>query len=176
MIGAMEVPYRTRQGRTGSTREQNARTEREKRRGIMGRIVVGVDSSKTSLKALRWALEEAKLRGSSLQLVHAFPRPELVGMTMVVTLPSDDELREASAQVLSEALEAVGGPGDVSVSTHVGAGGPASVLVETAHGADLLVIGSRGLGGFRGMLLGSVTQQVIAHAPCPVVVLTPDEE
>jgi len=142
----------------------------------MGRIVVGVDSSKTSLKALRWALEEAKLRGASLQLVHAFPRPELVGMTMVVTLPSDDELREASAQVLTEALEAVGGAGGVPVTTHVGAGGPASVLVETAHDADLLVIGSRGLGGFRGMLLGSVTQQVIAHAPCPVVVITPDEE
>jgi nucleotide-binding universal stress UspA family protein len=142
----------------------------------MGRIVVGVDSSKTSLKALRWALAEAELRGTSLQLVHAFPRPELVGMTMVVTLPSDDELREASAQVLSEALEAVGGAGDVPVTTHVGAGGPASVLVETAHDADLLVIGSRGLGGFRGMLLGSVTQQVIAHAPCPVVVITPDEE
>jgi nucleotide-binding universal stress UspA family protein len=142
----------------------------------MGRIVVGVDSSKTSLKALRWALAEAELRGASLQLVHAFPRPELVGMTMVVTLPSDDELREASAQVLSEALEAVGGAGDVPVTTHVGAGGPASVLVETAHDADLLVIGSRGLGGFRGMLLGSVTQQVIAHAPCPVVVITPDAE
>ena len=142
----------------------------------MGRIVVGVYSSKTSLKALRWALAEAELRGSHVELVHAFPRPELVGMTMVVTLPSDDELREASAQVLSEALEAAGGAGSVEVATRVGAGGPASVLVETAKDAELLVIGSRGLGGFRGMLLGSVTQQVIAHAPCPVVVLTPDEE
>jgi len=142
----------------------------------MGRIVVGVDSSKTSLKALRWALSEAKLRGASLELVHAFPRPELVGMTMVVTLPSDDELREASEQVLTEALEAVGGAGDVSVTTHVGAGGPATVLVEVAEGAELLVLGARGLGGFRGMLLGSVTQQVIAHAPCPVVVITPDQE
>lgn len=142
----------------------------------MGRIVVGVDSSRTSLKALRWALAEAGLRGASLTLVHAFPRPELVGMTMVVTLPSDDELREASEQVLGDALETVGGPGDIAVTQHVGAGGPASVLVEAAKDAELLVIGSRGLGGFRGMLLGSVTQQVIAHAPCPVVVLTPDGE
>jgi nucleotide-binding universal stress UspA family protein len=140
----------------------------------MARIVVGVDSSDTSLKALRWALAEARLRGASVEMVHAFPRPELVGMTMVVTLPSDDELREASDQVLAEALEAVGGAGDVQVTTHVGAGGPASVLVEVGEGADLLVIGSRGLGGFRGLLLGSVTQQVIAHAPCPVVVITPD--
>jgi nucleotide-binding universal stress UspA family protein len=144
--------------------------------GGSGRIVVGVDSSATSLKALRWALAEARLRGSSVELVHAFPRPELVGMTMVVTLPSDDELREASAQVVQESLDAVGGPGDVAVSVHVGPGGPASMLVDIAAGADLLVIGSRGLGGFRGLLLGSVTQQVIAHAPCPVVVITPDEE
>jgi nucleotide-binding universal stress UspA family protein len=142
----------------------------------MDRIVVGVDSSATSIKALRWALDEAQVHGSSVELVHAFPRPELVGMTMVVTLPSDEELREASQQVLGEALAAAGGAGDVAVSMHVGAGGPASVLVEVGAGADLLVIGSRGLGGFRGLLLGSVTQQVIAHAPCPVVVITPDVE
>jgi nucleotide-binding universal stress UspA family protein len=149
--------------------------ERERER-IMGRIVVGVDSSRTSLKALRWALEEARMRGAELELVHAFPRPELVGMTMVVTLPSDDELREASEQVLADALAAVGGAEGLTVTQRVGAGGPASVLVESAKDAELLVIGSRGLGGFRGMLLGSVTQQVIAHAPCPVVVLTPDED
>jgi nucleotide-binding universal stress UspA family protein len=97
-------------------------------------------------------------------------------MTMVVTLPSDDELREASEQVLDDALAAAGGAGETTVTKHVGAGGPASVLVEVAKDAELLVLGSRGLGGFRGMLLGSVTQQVIAHAPCPVVVITPDED
>jgi nucleotide-binding universal stress UspA family protein len=142
----------------------------------MGRIVVGVDSSKTSLKALRWALAEARLRGAELELVHAFPRPELVGMTMVVTLPSDEELREASEQVLADALAAVGGAEGLTVTQRVGAGGPASVLVDAARDAELLVLGSRGLGGFRGMLLGSVTQQVIAHAACPVVVITPDED
>jgi len=143
---------------------------------VMGRIVVGVDSSEVSLKALRWALEEARLRGSDVEMVHAFPRPELVGMTMVVTLPSDEELRQASAQVLADSLARAGGPGGVTVTQHVGAGGPASVLVERARGAELLVLGARGLGGFRGMLLGSVTQQVVAHAPCPVVVITPDED
>jgi nucleotide-binding universal stress UspA family protein len=142
----------------------------------MGRIVVGVDASETSLKALRWAMEEARLRGTSVEIVHAFPRPELVGMTMVVTLPSDEELREASEQVLEEALAAVGGPGDLTVTRNVGAGGPASVLVEAGRGADMVVLGSRGLGGFRGLLLGSVTQQVIAHAPCPVVVITAGED
>ncbi|MGA0830578.1 MAG: universal stress protein [Nitriliruptoraceae bacterium] len=140
----------------------------------MARIVVGIDASDPSLDALRWALEEARLRGAELELVHAFPRPELVGMTMVVTLPSDDELRAASEQVLAEALERVGGAGDVPVTRRVGTGGPAAVLVEAAEGADLLVVGARGLGGFKGLLLGSVTQQVIAHAPCPVVVITPE--
>jgi nucleotide-binding universal stress UspA family protein len=139
----------------------------------VARIVVGIDASDPSLDALRWALEEARLRGAELELVHAFPRPELVGMTMVVTLPSDDELRAASEQVLADALERVGGPGEVPVIRRVGTGGPASVLVEAAEGADLLVVGARGLGGFKGLLLGSVTQQVIAHAPCPVVVITP---
>lgn len=140
----------------------------------MGRIVVGIDASEPSLRALRWAVDEARLRGADLELVHAFPRPELIGMTMVVTLPSDDELRAASEQVLDEALAGVGGVDDLTVTRRVDAGGPASVLVEAASGAELLVLGARGLGGFRGMLLGSVTQQVIAHAPCPVVVLTAD--
>jgi nucleotide-binding universal stress UspA family protein len=138
----------------------------------MARIVVGVDASEPSLEALRWALAEARLRGAELELVHAFPRPELVGMTMVVTLPSDEDLRAASKQILDEALADVGGPGDVPTRMHVGTGGPASVLVEAAQGADLLVVGARGFGGFKGLLLGSVTQQLIAHAPCPVVVIT----
>ncbi len=140
----------------------------------MARIVVGIDASDPSLDALRWALDEARLRGAELELVHAFPRPELVGMTMVVTLPSDDELRAASEQVLAEALERVGGAGDVPVTRRVETGGPAAVLVGAAEGADLLVVGARGLGGFKGLLLGSVTQQVIAQAPCPVVVITPE--
>jgi nucleotide-binding universal stress UspA family protein len=138
----------------------------------MARIVVGVDASEASLEALRWALAEARLRSAELELVHAFPRPELVGMTMVVTLPSDEELRSASQQILEEALAAVGGAGGVATTLHVGTGGPASVLVEAADGADLLVVGARGLGGFKGLLLGSVTQQLIAHSPCPVVVIT----
>ncbi len=142
----------------------------------MGRIVVGIDASEPSLRALRWAVDEARLRGADLELVHAFPRPELIGMTMVVTLPSDDELRVASEQVLDEAVTAVGGIDDVPLTRRVEAGGPASVLVDAAADADLLVLGARGLGGFRGLLLGSVTQQVIAHAPCPVVVLTADAD
>jgi nucleotide-binding universal stress UspA family protein len=62
----------------------------------MTRIVVGIDASEDSIRALRWALEEASLRGASVELVHAYPIPELTAMPMIVTLPSDDELQKAA--------------------------------------------------------------------------------
>jgi len=139
----------------------------------MARIVVGIDASEHARRALTWAIEEARLRSASLELVHAFPTPELIGMSMVLTLPSDEELRSAAEQVLDEALVAVGGAEGIDITMTVRAGGAASVLTEAAADADLIVVGARGLGGFRGLLLGSVTQQVVAHAPCPVVVVTP---
>jgi len=140
----------------------------------MGRIVVGLDSSEESIRALRWALEEARLRDAELRLVHAYPTPELVALPAVVTLPSDDELRAAADQVLDEQLDKVGGADQVPVTRTVRSGGAASVLCEAAEGAELLVVGARGLGGFRGLLLGSVTHQVVAHSPCPVVVTVPE--
>ncbi len=140
----------------------------------MGRIVVGLDSSEESIRALRWALEEARLRDAELHLVHAYPTPELVALPAVVTLPSDDELRAAADEVLDQQLAKVGGAGEVSVTRTVRSGGAASVLCEAAKGAELLVVGARGLGGFRGLLLGSVTHQVVAHSPCPVVVTVPE--
>lgn len=136
----------------------------------MGRIVVGIDSSADSARALRWALEEAALREAKVELVHAYPTPELVALPAIVTMPTDDELRAGAEQIVDQALEEVGGPGEVSVSTTVRPGGSARVLCEVAEGADLLVVGARGLGGFRGLLLGSVSQQVVAHSPCPVLI------
>ncbi len=140
----------------------------------MNRIVVGVDSSEGSERALRWALDEAELRGAELELVHSFPPPEMVALPAVVTLPSDDELRKGAEEIIDEALASAGGPRDVPIVRTVRSGGAASVLCEVAEGADLIVVGARGLGGFRGLLLGSVTHQVVAHAPCPVVVTVPE--
>ncbi len=140
----------------------------------MGRIVVGLDSSAESARALTWALDEARLRGAELNLVHAYPTPELVALPAVVTLPSDDELRAAAREVIDEQLQKVGAGDEVEITTTVRSGGAAAVLCEVAEGADLLVVGARGLGGFRGLLLGSVTHQVVAHAPCPVVVTVPE--
>ena len=138
----------------------------------MSRIVVGIDTSPDAERALTWALEEARLREAKLELVHAYPTPELTALPMVVTLPNDEELRAGALSVLDDTLAAVGGAGDVEVIRTVRAGGAASVLTQAAEGADLLVVGARGLGGFRGLLLGSVSQQAVAHSPCPVVVVT----
>jgi nucleotide-binding universal stress UspA family protein len=136
----------------------------------MGRLVVGIDSSADSARALRWALDEAVLRGAEVELVHAYPTPEIVALPAIVTMPTDDELRAGAEEIVRKALAEVGGPGDVPVTTTVRPGGSARVLCEVAEGAELLVVGARGLGGFRGLLLGSVSQQVVAHAPCPVLI------
>lgn len=141
----------------------------------MGRIVVGIDASPNSLRALRWALDEAELRGAEVELVHAFPTPELVALPAVVTLPDTDQLHKAAQDVLDDAVSEVGGTGDIEVTKTVMSGGSASVLCEAAKDADLMVVGARGLGGFRGLLLGSVTHQVVAHSPCPVVVIVPED-
>ena len=140
----------------------------------MGRIGVGIDASKDSHRALRWAVEEARLRDADLEVVHAYPTPDLTALPMVVTLPSDEELRAAAISILDEVLAEVGATEDLKVIKTVRAGGAASVLTQAAEGADLLVVGARGLGGFRGLLMGSVSQQSVTHSPCPVVVVTPE--
>lgn len=148
----------------------------------MGRIAVGVDGSQDSLRGLAWALDEARLRGTSLQLIHAYPRlehtyplPDGMAMPEQGSLPTEEELRRAKEAILEAALDQVGGAGGIEVSSTVEAGSPTEVLCTAAVGADLLVVGARGLGGFQGLLIGSVSHQVVAHSPCPIVVVTPEE-
>jgi nucleotide-binding universal stress UspA family protein len=142
----------------------------------MGRIVVGVDSSDHAVRALEWAIAEARLREASLQLVHAYPTPEVTAMPAIISLPSDEELREAARGTVDEALERAGGAEGLEVDVLVEPGGAAWVITEAAQGADLLVLGARGLGGFRGLLLGSVSQQAATHSPCPVVIVPPEKD
>lgn len=143
--------------------------------GVMGRIVVGVDSSTDARRALSWAVAEARLRGSELEIVHAFPTPELVALPTVVTLPTDEELRSSADEVIDAVVAEVGGVDELTVTRTVRVGSAASVLCDRSVDAELLVVGARGLGGFRGLLLGSVTHQVVAHATCPVVVTVPED-
>jgi nucleotide-binding universal stress UspA family protein len=139
----------------------------------VARIVVGIDGSEQALRALRRAVEEARLRGARLDVVHA--SPEVITITDPVLGPPirHDTLLEGGQDVIERALSGVDRQG-VEVEAIVMVGQPARVLCDVARGADLLVVGARGLGGFRGLLLGSVTHQVLSHASCPVLVIVPE--
>lgn len=161
----------------------------------MGRIVVGVDGSQASHDALRWALAEAELRGAELHVVHVYgpigeESPYAASYAYApdvhtVDRLSEDERRwreerqatvhDRARRVVADVVSNVGADAsDVSVHQEVIAGSrSAPALIERARNADLLVVGSRGRGGFKGLLLGSVSQQCVQHAPCPVVVIRP---
>jgi nucleotide-binding universal stress UspA family protein len=139
----------------------------------MSRIVVGVDASEHATRAVRWAVEEARLRAAELEVVHAVHQPDIAAMPAVLPMPTHEQLVDAGNQLVDELLADVDTEG-VAVSRDVRSGGAAGVLCARAEEADLVVVGARGLGGFRGLLLGSVTQQVVAHSPKPVVVVVPE--
>jgi nucleotide-binding universal stress UspA family protein len=138
----------------------------------MARIVVGVDGSEESKEALRWALEEARLRRATVRAVNAFH-------TYAITPgygPREDfapeALRRQAEEFLSSMVSDVAGKSrQVKIEEVLAEGRPANVLLEAAEDADLLVVGSRGHGGFVGLLLGSVSQQCATHAPCPVLIV-----
>jgi nucleotide-binding universal stress UspA family protein len=140
----------------------------------MTRIVVGVDGSEGSVSALRWALAEAAVRAAEIEAVHAWevPVPALM-LDGVVPQPADiDYVGEARATVercLKEAAD--GAEPSVPVTVSLPNGTPAASLVDASAGAAMLVVGSRGRGGFAGLLLGSVSQQCAHHAKCPVVII-----
>lgn len=141
----------------------------------MNRIVVGIDASEHSVRALRWALDQAKLQGAELELVHAFEAPDAAALPGFRPSVNDDDVRQAVARILDDALEqaSAGDTDGVEVRRTIAAGNPASVLCDAAGDADLVVVGARGMGGFKGLLVGSVSHQVVGHAPCPVVVVAP---
>ena len=130
------------------------------------RIVVGVDGSAGSYVAMEWAASEAQLRSATLDVVYAWHPPfgSYVGL--------DDEIRKGSEEVLAEAEKELSDmDGSVITEGHVVEARAAPGLIEASEGADLLVVGSRGRGGFTGLLLGSVSQACITHAKCPVTVI-----
>jgi nucleotide-binding universal stress UspA family protein len=134
----------------------------------MSTIVVGVDQSTEAKAALRFALQEAQFRGARLLAVHAID-PFSTYPSLAVDVSA---VHGAAAQLLEDATSDVNGEGDgVKIERRVVEGAPGAVLVEESREADLLVVGSRGHGGFVGLLLGSVSQQCAHHAKCPVVIV-----
>jgi nucleotide-binding universal stress UspA family protein len=142
----------------------------------MNGVVVGIDGSPGSATALRFALEEARLRGTTLQVVLAWQAPAMTyadgaGASANVGIADlSAELKSQAGKALDAALADLD-VGDVPLEEHVLEGHPAGVLLEAAAGADLLVVGSRGQGGFARLLLGSVGHEVAHHAPCPTVIV-----
>ncbi|WP_431676616.1 universal stress protein [Kitasatospora sp. KL5] len=140
------------------------------RTGSGRRIVVGVDGSPASIDALRWALEQARPQGAVVEALTAWQYPVATGWTVPVEV--DQDLAGMARKTLEESIASAAGAVDpVEVRTVVVEGGAVQCLLDAARGADLLVVGSRGLGGFTGALLGSVSQHCVQHAPCPVVVI-----
>jgi len=137
----------------------------------MERIVVGVDGSDPSRAALQWAVEEARLRGAQLEILLAAPLPRTYLDPIIFPPPPVADVRAAAREQLDQIVDSVDTSGCI-VERIVAVGGAAELLREASQGASLLVVGSRGRGGFAGLLLGSVAQQCIAHASCPVAVIT----
>lgn len=135
-----------------------------------GRVVVGFDGSAAAREAARWAAAEARARGRGLALVHALLPPVTTGGLGVGLPPSLDVIEALERQAGDELAEVAAEFGDVDVTTRVAIGAPSAVLLEATEDAELVVVGSRGRGGFKGLLLGSVGAQVAAHAQCPVIV------
>ncbi len=144
------------------------------RMGTIPRIVAGVDGSPSSLAALQWAVRQAGLTGGRVQAVIAWQFPAAIGgyaWAPVASFESTD-YEEIAQKVITDAVAAVDTSGcDVPISIKVQEGNAAQVLIDSAADADLLVVGSRGHGGFAGALLGSVSQHCVHHAPCPVAVI-----
>jgi nucleotide-binding universal stress UspA family protein len=141
----------------------------------INQVIVGVDGSENSRAALHWAYDEAAHHGAALTVVMTWHVPTLplvppygaAAERGYETQPKDSALALLDAFV----ADLVPRTPAVDVRTSIEEGSPAKVLIERSKDADLLVVGSRGHDGFAGMLLGSVSQHLVAHAECPVVVI-----
>ncbi len=136
-------------------------------------IVVGVDGSPSSRKALTWAAAEAADHRAELVVVNVWEHTLLppAGSVSVSERYVPDPSQRTADDLLQVIKEELGEDPPVPVQAHVRQGRPAKVLIEESADADLLVVGQRGHGGFAGLVLGSVSQHVAAYAKCPVVVV-----
>ena len=147
---------------------------------MAGTIVVGVDGSDPSLEALRWAADEARLRGAKVVALHAwaFVPAAPIGDPGMIAIPAGDiagQLEaesEAARTQLADAVAAVfGATPDVEVEQRLVEAEAGDGLVAESSEADLVVVGSHGRSGLRAAILGSVSRHVVEHAHCPVVVV-----
>jgi nucleotide-binding universal stress UspA family protein len=138
----------------------------------INRIVVGVDGSVTAGHALDWALEAGRLHQATVQVVHASAIPYGVGEPLAPVAYDTRSVEATARRTLDAAVAAADTHGlPAPVTRTLALGNAAAALLDAAETADLMVVGSRGLGGFTGLVLGSVSHHVAHHSLCPVVVL-----
>ena len=137
-------------------------------------IVVGVDGSEHGQRALDWAVKEAGLRGASLTVlaVHQVAGNHWTGDPEIypADAPEAEKLRQSAQEVVQKAVDAAGAPAPASVTVRAVSGIAAQELIKASNDADLVVVASRGGGGFARLMLGSTSQQVVNHSAAPVVV------
>jgi nucleotide-binding universal stress UspA family protein len=139
------------------------------------RIVVGVDGSEPSRQALRWAQRLAAGAGATMEAVIAWQYPVMTGWG-AAAMPLDYDLAQAMEKLLTDTVDAIfGADRPAGLKLTVAEGHPASVLLERSADALMLVVGSRGHGGFMGLLLGSISANVAELAGCPVLVVHGDQ-
>jgi len=138
-------------------------------------ITVGVDGSHDAHRALEWAMEEAAARHVPLTVVtvHEVPADGFTGYPIILSTdePAVEMARQAVEEMVAKAAAQLGESRPASVTVRAVSGFAAQELIKASDDADLLVVGSRGGGGFARLLLGSVSDQVMHHAHCPVVVV-----
>ena len=137
-------------------------------------ITVGIDGSDHSQRALEWAIKEAAIRNTPLTVLavhqvagnHWTSNPEIYP----ADAPEAEKMRQSAQELVQKLIEASGGPGP-SVTVRAVSGIAAQELIKASNDSDLVVVSSRGGGGFARLMLGSTSGQVVQHSACPVVVI-----
>lgn len=139
-------------------------------------IVVGVDGSADAQLALSWAVEEARQRNGQLRLITVWNKPPLAWFPSTLETAAGGiavvaSSEEDASKFYTKAMKFAADAGVPATGQFVHNHSPASVIIKATPEADLVVVGSRGQGGFRGLHLGSVSSQIVNHAPCPVLII-----
>jgi len=141
----------------------------------MSGIVVGIDGSHNASHALEWAMTEAAIRKAPLTVITVNSVPASYWSGAPVELPGDQErvadIRKTAEAAVADTAARLGASQPESVTVTAISGFPAQALIAASADSDLLVVGTRGGGGFAPLVLGSVSNQVVHHAHCPVVVV-----
>ncbi|MEU2912747.1 universal stress protein [Streptomyces massasporeus] len=142
---------------------------------LVPRVVVGVDGSPASHAALRWAVHHARMVGGTVEAIYVWDTPSARGWSGPAVDP-DFDLEQARERFAQELRTVFPGEQPPRLQEHLVQGDPSEALIQASEGAELLVVGRRGIGGFARAMLGSVSQRCAQHAACPVVVVRQEND